>query len=522
MRTSYDPRGRPQTIEHLDRDPEVPGAVPVILWSKRTDYDQAGNPKHMERRDASGALTWQDDREYDVQHRMVGRLHPEQPEEHRTWRYGTSGFLEEIADEEGRKTSFEQDLHGRVSSIVQSGLDGSGSAVQAQVAAYTYAGDDLASVKDGKNLPTSYRYDDFGSVISVDSDDFRGGAILFEYDARGNLLRRASTYRVLEYTYDGLNRVKTLLASDTFDNKQISFEYRYDENGSAGQLTSTIEPERTSRFEYDAAGRLVRETIEENGIAVALVTEYGYDADGSLSGIVYPSGLAIALDRDGAGAVQKVRTTDGETMFADAITHWPGGPPRAFTFGSGEGFTQAVNRRYEPASIQSGLLSLDYEMSPSGDVSTIQEDSATSRFVYDFRDRLVLSPGYGSGTDVTNKYAVNGQGVATDRLTESGTFNGTVLVTGHAFDYDHQTNVSSIGRVLNNTVSAAVCLRHDALGRLAIAGVGTNRGGDQLSCTRDADVTQVNAAASHVGSRRRGSGRTSCTRRRESCSPRSR
>jgi hypothetical protein len=64
-------------VEHLDRDPE--GSPATVGWSEHTTYDLAGNPVHVERRDASGAVTWTHDREYDVQHRVMKEFHPGAP-----------------------------------------------------------------------------------------------------------------------------------------------------------------------------------------------------------------------------------------------------------------------------------------------------------------------------------------------------------------------------------------------------------------------------------------------------------
>ena len=77
------------------------------------------------------------------------------------------------------------------------------------------------------------------------------------------------------------------------DGATVSYTYRYDEPGGEGSLTSVVEPDRTIRFSYDLAGRVRRETIEENGVAAPLVTEYEYDVDGDVTFITYPSGLRV-------------------------------------------------------------------------------------------------------------------------------------------------------------------------------------------------------------------------------------
>jgi RHS repeat-associated protein len=163
-----------------------------------------------------------------------------------------------------------------------------------------------------------------------------------------------------------------------------------------------------------------------------------------------------------------------------------------------------VNARYEAATIRSGPLALDYTMTPAGDVGAIREGAASASFSYDFRDRLVaFSPGFPAGTDLTNEYAAAFPWGKADRITRSGTFTGTTLTSGYAFDYDYQANLSSIGKVVNGSVRSALCLRHDPLGRLAIVGPGANGGGDGRSCLRDADVAAVHARLRYDSRNRR-------------------
>ncbi len=62
--------------------------------------------------------------------------------------------------------------------------------------------------------------------------------------------------------------------------------------------------------------------------------------------------------------------------------------------------------------------------------------------------------------------------------------------------YDHQTNVSAVTSWSSSgQVTGGMCLRHDALGRLALVGGTTHYAtyGDDLTCVQDSDVTQVTA-----------------------------
>ncbi|ACL65874.1 YD repeat protein [Anaeromyxobacter dehalogenans 2CP-1] len=325
------------------------------------------------------------------------------------------------------------------------------------------------------------------------------GRIRFAYDARGNLLQRTTDHVVVTYSYDGLDRVRTVAASDTWDDKQVSYEHRYDERGHAGLLTTTVEPDRVVEIDYDAAGRQSRVVATQVDGGAPIVTEYGYDVDGYVETVTYPSGLVVKADRDPASReIRKLSTSDGTIVFADAISRWPGGPLKAFVFGNGQSFSQTVNLRYEPASIRSGPLALDYMMTASGDVSMVQDGGSSSRFAYDFRDRLIgFSPGFGPGSDLTHRYASSSQytssPVVTDRIRDSGVPGASGFALTHAYDYDWQTNVSSIAAYSDGQAHAVMCLRHDPLGRLTLVGAGVNSGGDGISCARDSDVTEPTA-----------------------------
>ncbi len=56
-------------------------------------YDAAGNQIHAEQREAKGVVRWTQDRELDVQHRLVRESHPDVPGASRTWAYDASSFM---------------------------------------------------------------------------------------------------------------------------------------------------------------------------------------------------------------------------------------------------------------------------------------------------------------------------------------------------------------------------------------------------------------------------------------------
>ena len=338
------------------------------------------------------------------------------------------------------------------------------------------------------------------------------------YDARGNVAQRTGGGVTVTYTYDGLDRVKTVSVSGG-----PTYTYGYDERGYLGKLTSVAEPDRTVTYDYDGLGRRNRETVSEAGVGAALVTSYVYAPDGALSSLTYPSGLAVRYDRDAATreVTAVVNVATGQYLAA-SVTHAPGGPLTGLTFGNGLALSQGWNLRYEPLTVTSGPERLSYLPSPSGDVSQISDTSqvlsgcfrsAPRDFQYDFLDRLASSPGWlGYGYDGNgNRLTETVEGAAaswsyatgTDRLAD----RRVAGVRTHAFAYDPQGNVSAIGKydAAGTTVTGAVCLRHDQLGRLTLVGATSPSGvaPDGTACTSDSNVTSAQARFRYDASNRR-------------------
>jgi RHS repeat-associated protein len=156
--------------------------------------------------------------------------------------------------------------------------------------------------------------------------------------------------------------------------------------------------------------------------------------------------------------------------------------------------------------MRSGPLYLDYTPTPAGDVGRIVENGLPLQpFSYDFLDRLTGSTGWFTyGYDWNGNRASEGlEGTSLmyaysfDRVKSAAT-PGTSPVNQYAFGYDYQSNVSAIGKYYasGSGIEKAVCLRHDALGRLVKVG-NMNPGyvsPDATTCTTDSPfITSVTA-----------------------------
>ena len=109
---------------------EAAGANPTLAWKESHTYDDAGNRHHSERRDGAGRLTWQQDRAFDVQHRVVRETNPEATTRFRSWVFDASGFLVSAADEEARTTVYLPDGINRVQKVTRKGPEPTGVLVE--------------------------------------------------------------------------------------------------------------------------------------------------------------------------------------------------------------------------------------------------------------------------------------------------------------------------------------------------------------------------------------------------------
>jgi RHS repeat-associated protein len=166
------------------------------------------------------------------------------------------------------------------------------------------AADQLNSVRDPRQLLTSYAPDAFGQSGQLSSPDT--GTATMTYDAAGNLLTRLDSRGVLAtYTHDGLNRLRSVVYTKSGEPAQ-GHSWVFDQQGAGfsfgvGRLTSTQYPGGASTYVYDALGRITGSTQTVTGAtgAVSHTTGYAYDAAGRVTQVVYPSGRVLYINRSG-------------------------------------------------------------------------------------------------------------------------------------------------------------------------------------------------------------------------------
>ena len=262
--------------------------------------------------------------------------------------YDANGNQTRITDPLGRITDIGYDSLNRVSTKTQ---PPPASGVARPVITYTYDGvDQLASIRDPRNLTTTYTVDGIGNQSALGSPDTGNASMTF--DVAGNMLSATDARgKVTSYTYDALNRITSIAFATGIAN---GFEYDGGGFGTAndiGHLTKFTDESGQTTLHYDGLGRLtskVQTTQGTNGASATLTVAYTYGTEGSalgkLASVTYPSGNRINYVYDVSGHVSGLTlnpaipgggTSAGTTVLLNAITYSPFGPAQSWTWGDG-------------------------------------------------------------------------------------------------------------------------------------------------------------------------------------------
>jgi len=211
--------------------------------------------------------------------------------------------------------------------------------------------DNLIQLTDARSLVTTRVVDGFSEVIQEVSPD--RGTLSYWYDADGNLTKRIDGDSVeTDYAYDNANRRTAMtFPSDTAENTTFTYDQTTGGNQGVGRLTNVAEASGSTGFTYDAQGRktVAAKVISGGGYVTPLTVQYGYDANGKVTSITYPSGDAVTYTRATDGQLTAVSfTPHGGTAqsIAAGVTYEPYGPLTGLTYGNGLILTRAYDQDY--------------------------------------------------------------------------------------------------------------------------------------------------------------------------------
>jgi len=261
--------------------------------------------------------------------------------------------------------------------------------------------------------------------------------------------------RKVTRTYDALNRIETLSFPDGNGNQT----WTYAPDGLPNIVTTSNAPGSsaiTNQYVYNKRRLLKSETLSQSGWAARTIS-YGYDANGFLSSVTYPSSLSVNYAPNALGQPTQAGS------YASGVTYYPNGAIHQFTYGNGIVHTMTQNARQLPGHVvnSGGVIDYTYSYDKNANVQQITDAitaNNTRVMTYDGLDRLTstLSAAFGGNGNLTYTYDVldnlltakltgvkqynYGYHLATNRLTSITNDSGSSIF---GFSYDLQGNVSS-------------------------------------------------------------------------------
>lgn len=357
-----------------------------------------------------------------------------------------------------------------------------------------------------------YVYDGYQQLCK--SIEPETGSIAMDYDMSGNLIWSAAglslpdaancdtdaayaSGRRVDRIYDARNRLKTLVFPDGNGNQ----DWNYRADGKPAQIITYNDSgsfQSVNTYAYNKRGLLTAETSGQAG-AYTWSLGYGYDVNGFLAGVQYPSGLYVDYAPNALGQPTRAGT------YATGVSYFPNGGMRQFTYGNGIIHALTQNSRQLPDHVaDTNVLDNIYSYDAVGNVIQIDDvlDATRTRsLIYDGLNRLIqaTAPAFmGSGVlhysydaldnlrsaKLEGKKEYNYWYDASNRLTNVLSDSGATLI---GLSYDAQGNLANkngqafafdYGNRLR-TVGGMEYYRYDAHGRRVVNG--SSAGGDIIS-----------------------------------------
>jgi RHS repeat-associated protein len=424
----------------IDYDYDNAGNLSKVIDSDGNNinysYDSKGNRVQEDIRDVSGALQKTVSYQYDLLNRMRRILNPDaRYAEHS---YDPRGNRQTVRNPNGYVTAYFYDPANRLSTIIQP---------DNVITSYTYdRRNNLTGVTDANGNTTRYEYDKQNRMTKTISPDT--GTTIYNYDLNGNVKTKTDAGGVtIHYEYDASNRITRI--DYPSDNDTI---YTYDNcPNDKGRLCSMTDASGVTNYEYSPKGQISKETKDIEGMTY--VTEYGYDKNGNLTSIKYPSGRMINYN------YKNDRVTgilNNEQSIATDIAYKPFGGIASIAYGNGLAGTISYDDQYRISVLSIGtdstILNYSYTYDFNGNITGIDDlidPTKDKSYTYDALDRLTGATGPWGDL----QYSYDGVGNRQTEANGSGTIysyegNRLILTEGaknFVLGYDANGNTVSEG-----------------------------------------------------------------------------
>jgi RHS repeat-associated protein len=341
---------------------------------------------------------------------------------------------------------------------------------------YAYnAVESLTTITHPGPLTRSFSYNTKNFLISETHPET--GTLTYGRDNVGNLTSQTDGKGATSFAYDALDRRTSIDYPGTADDTTFAYD-------NADNRTSVSNAAAAYTSTYDSENRLTQQVLTINGLT--FTTSFGYDTQGNLTTLTYPTGRAITYTYDSANRVS------GLNGYVSSVTYHPSRAMASLTFANAKTTTIGYDNRYRVQATDTPAV-LQYTYGYDGvsnvlSITDILDASRTRTMTYDNVDRLLTA----SGIWGSMSFAYDAVGNRTSKTTASGTTtysyasNRVTAATGAETDqyaYDPNGNMTTI---------RGFTLAHDVANRLIEVNAGT------VTYTYDGDgrrVKKVNNAA---------------------------
>jgi RHS repeat-associated protein len=490
-----DPNGNASTVEYdlagrktVAKDLDATGAV---LRTYGYGYDLAGNPTSAT--SPEGHITKQT---FDALGRATSLIEPVSASESITTSFGydATGARTRLTDGRGNATWTGYNSLGLVETVIEPATTAHPDvADRTWTHHYDAAGNQTATVEPG-GVRIDRTYDHLGRLtkesgagggaataertlgydlagratsagdLTVDYNDrslplkvSRGATqeTAYAYDAFGNPTQRIDAAGTATFTYDNVDRLKTV--TDPLTARTLT--YGYDPASRLKTITATSGTASTQTFDYDNMDRVTGHTLQ-NSLGTQLAkTTYGWDKDDNLT-------TKATVGTAGAGT--NTYTYD----HADRITSWtaPGGTRTAYEWDAAGNRTKAGDKTFtydERNRLTSGDGST-YTYTPRGTLATETKADASTNYTFDAFDRLIADGDSLYSYDALDRVASRISGAAKQLFAYSGLGNDLAAITDSGGAVQAQYSRDAGGGLLglkegNGTAAAALSDLHGDL-----------------------------------------------------------
>ena len=284
------------------------------------------------------------------------------------------------------------------------------------------------------------------------------------------------------------NAVDDMECVETFASEAQSLGYDSVASGNygIGRLTGVTDASGSTAFTYDAQGRVIYDSrvIGGGGYSTPLVVSYGYDANGRVIQIAYPSGDLVRIIRTLDGLVAGVTETlsgGSPAWVASGVGYEPFGPISGFAYGNGLRLARAYDADYRLSGIDVAaggmtIYNLGFGWQADGRIASVTDPASTRTASYGYTGAGRVATANGPWGNYA--YAYDGTGNITQWNTASGVYTTS-----------SPASVASVTGSVSGTTLTVTAVASGALGvgqgvsgsgisaGTTITGLGTGAGG---------------------------------------------